>query len=96
MMKAKGLELARQRDDLVAQIVVERSGIALRGASLRLAAQIIDKVRDGIQYLKSHPEVLLLPIVITVVTRPRRLLALAISGFGLWQLARKWRRRILS
>lgn len=96
MRRAKGLELARRRDDLVGQIIAERTGIARRGASLRRAAQVIDRIRDGIHYLKSHPEALLLPIVITVVSRPRRLLALAISGYGLWRLAQNWRRRILS
>jgi len=90
------LALVRQRNDLVAQIAIERAAIAQNGASLRRLSQMIDKVRDGIQYLKSHPEALLLPIVITIVSRPWRLLTLAISGLGLWRMARIWRRRILS
>ena len=90
------LALARQRDDLVAQIAIERAAIAQNGASLRRLSRMIDKVRDGIQYLKSHPEALLLPVVITVVSRPWRLLTLAISGFGLWRMVQSWQRRILS
>jgi len=90
------LALARQRDDLVAQIAIERAAIAQNGASLRRLSRMIDKIRDGIQYLKRHPEALLLPVVITVVSRPWRLLALAISGFGLWRMVQSWRRRILS
>jgi hypothetical protein len=96
MTNAKTLTLVKQRDDLVAQIAFERAAIAQNGASLRRLSRMIDKVRDGIQYLKSHPEALLLPVVITVVSRPRRLLTLAISGFGLWRMAQIWRRRILS
>lgn len=96
MTNATTLALVRQRDDLVAQIAIERAAIAQNGASLRRLSRMIDKVRDGIQYLKSHPEAFLLPVVITVVSRPWRLLTLAISGFGLWRMVQNWRRRILS
>ncbi len=96
MSNATTLALVRQRDDLVAQIAIERAAIARNGASLRRLSRMIDKTRDGIQYLQSHPAALLLPVVITVVSRPWRLLALAISGFGLWRMAQSWRRRILS
>ena len=96
MTNAKTLALVKHRDDLVAQIAFERAAIAHNGASLRRLSRMIDKVRDGIQYLKSHPEALLLPAVIAFVSRPRRLLTLAISGFGLWRMAQIWRRRILS
>jgi hypothetical protein len=90
------LALARQRDDLIAQIAIERAVIAQNSATLRRLSRAIDSVRYGIQYLKSHPETLLLPVVITFVSRPWRLFALAISGFGLWRIAQSWRRRILS
>lgn len=96
MTHATALALLRQRDDLVAQIAFERAAITQDGASLRRLSRMIDRVRDGIHYLKSHPETLLLPVVITVVSRPWRLLTVAISGFGLWRMAQSWRRRILS
>jgi hypothetical protein len=96
MTRTKALALVRQRDDLVAQIAMERAAIAQDGASLRRLSRIIDTVRNGIQYLKRHPETLLLPVVITVVSRPWRLLTWAISGVGLWRMAQIWRRRILS
>lgn len=96
MTNAKTLALVSQRNDLVAQISIERAAIARNGASLRQLSRMIDKVRDGIRYLKSHPEALLLPVVITAVSRPWRLLTWAISGVGLWRMAQMWRRRILS
>ena len=96
MTKTKALALVRQRDDLVARIATERAVIAQDGASLLRFSRIIDMVRNGIQYLKRHPEALLLPVVITVVSRPWRLLTWAISGVGLWRMAQIWRRRILS
>ena len=96
MTSARTLALARQRDEIVAQIAIERAAIAQNSASLGRFSRIIDKVRDGIQYLKSHPEALLLPVVIAIVARPWRLLTLAISGVGLWRMAQSWRRRIRS
>ena len=96
MTNARTLALVRQRDHLVAQIAIERAAIAQNGASLRRLSLAIDKVRDAIRYLKSHPQALLLPIAIVVISRPRRLLAIVISAFGLWRMARIWRRRILS
>lgn len=96
MTNTKALALVRQRDDLIAQIAIERAAIAQDGTSLRRLSRIVDIVRNGIQYLKSHPEALLLPVVITVVSRPWRLLAWTMSGVGLWRVARIWRRRILS
>lgn len=96
MTRATALTLARQRDDLIAQIAIERAAIAQHGPSLRRLSRMIDRVRGGVQYLKHHPEALLLPAVITVVSRPWRLLTFAISGLGLWRMAQMWRRRILS
>jgi hypothetical protein len=96
MTHATTLALVRQRDDLVAQIAIERAAIAQNGVSLRKLSRMIDKVGGGIQYLKRHPETLLLPVVITVMARPWRLLALAISGLGLWRMVQSLRRRVLS
>lgn len=96
MTHTTALALVRQRDDLVAQIAIERAAIARNSAALRQLSRMIDKVSGGIHYLKRHPETLLLPVVITILARPWRLLALAVSGFGLWRMAQSWRRRILS
>jgi len=96
MTNARTLALVQQRDDLVERIAIERIVIARNSASVQQLSRMLDKVRDGIRYLKSHPETLLLPIAIIVASRPRRLLAFVISAFGLWRMARMWRRRILS
>ena len=96
MTNAKTLALARQRNDLVDQIAMERVAIAQNGAALRKLSRMIDKVGGGIQYLKRHPGTLLLPVVITLLARPWRLLTLAVSGFGAWRMVQGLRRRILS
>ena len=88
--------LASRRENLLAQIHIEREELAQAGASLRSAVQIIDKIRNGIHHLTKHPETLLLPLVITLVSRQRRFWALGISGFSIWRLIQSWRQRILS
>ncbi len=92
MRRHAPIELARQREVLIARIVDERADLAQKANSLRFAAQVIDKISDGIQYLKKHPEILLLPLAITIVSRPQRLIALGASGLGLWRLLQSWRR----
>ena len=89
-------ELARHRLALVAQIADERRDLAQNATALRYAAQVIDRINEGIQHIRKHPEILLLPLAITVVSRPRRLLALGISALGFWRLLQSWRRLRLS
>lgn len=92
-MKTKAAALMHKRAALIAQIGAERTALAQQGAALRPAALMIDKVSAGIRYVKSHPGVLLLPIAILALWRPRRLLAVAVSGLGLWRLMQRVRLR---
>jgi hypothetical protein len=96
MISEKALVLARRRDALVVRIAVERAAIAQNAASLGRFVRLIDKISDVLQYIRRHPATMLLPIVLTAVSWRLRLFTLAVSGFGLWQMARNWRRRILS
>ena len=89
MMKAKAVALMHKRNALVAQIAIERVALAQQGAALRPAVRVIDKVSAGIRYLKSHPGILLLPIVTLTLWRPKGLWAFAVSGLGLWRLVRR-------
>lgn len=93
-MKANASALMHKRAALIARIDDERSALARQGAALRPAALKIDKVVAGIRYVKSHPGVLLLPVVILSLWRPQRLLAFAISGLGLWRLMQRVRIRL--
>lgn len=89
MMKAKAIALMHKRNALVAQIAVERVALAQQGAMLRPAVRVIDKISAGIRYLKSHPRVLLLPIAILTLWRPKGLWVFAVSGLGLWRRVRR-------
>jgi len=93
-MNVKADALMRKRNTLVAQIGIERDALAQQGAALRPAAQMIDKVNAGIRFINRHPGVLLLPITILALWRPRRLFAYAVSGIGLWRLVQRGRHRL--
>lgn len=89
-------KLAKQRLALVAQIAADRRDLAQNATALRYAAQVIDRINAGLQHIRKHPEILLLPLAITVVSRPRRRVALGISALGFWRLLQSWRRLRLS
>lgn len=86
--------LVQKRSMLLAQIAAERSALAYQGAALRPAAQVIDKVSSGVRYVSAHPEILLVPVAVLALWRPRRILSLAVSGLGFWRMLQGWRTRI--
>lgn len=95
-MKTKADALQQTRSALLVQIAAERVLLAQQGAALRPAAQLIDKVSMGVRFIQSHPALLLLPITIVALWRPRRLLGYAVSGLGVWRLVRQGRHRLRS
>lgn len=86
------MKLARQRDDLVARIASERDELRQCGASIRPLMKWVGRLDGPIRFLERYPRYLLLPAAILTMSKPRRLLAIAISGLGLWRLAQAWRR----
>lgn len=95
-MKTKAEALKQTRSALLMQIAAERVLLAQQGAALRPAAQLIDKVSMGVRFIQSHPALLLLPITIVALWRPRRLLGYALSGLGVWRLVQQGRHRLRS
>lgn len=93
-MTAKGIALERKRAALIAQITVERALLAQQGAALRPAALMIDRVNAGVNFVKSHPVILLLPITILTLRRPRQLLVSVVKGIGVWRLLQFGRHRL--
>lgn len=93
MSLANNSALLRRRDDLVAKIAIERSAIGRDADALRGLFRVADRVSAIAHYIKRHPEALLLPVIVSVVAHPWRLLGMAGSGIGLWRLAKAWRRQ---
>lgn len=86
--------LMQKRNILLAQIAAERAALAQQGAALRPAAQVIDKVRTGVHYVRSHPEVLALPAAVLALWKPRGVMSFAVKGLGFWRILQGWRARI--
>lgn len=94
MSHPAALALMKRREALIAQIAAERTALTQHGAAIRRLALLLDKIGNVFQFFKSHPGALLLPAVITILARPRRLLTMAASGFGLWRVVQNWQRRV--
>lgn len=94
MKETTSTELVKQRDDLVARIASERRELSQNGTSMRPLMKLAGRVNGVLRYLNDHPEALILPAAIMTVSRPRRLVAMAISGWSMWRLIRKMRRKI--
>jgi hypothetical protein len=92
MKDCPAMKLVRQRDDLVARIASERDELRQCGTSIRPLVKWVGGLNGAIRFLGNNSEYLLLPAAIMTMSKPRRLLAIAISGLGLWRLARTWRR----
>lgn len=93
-MSDKARQLVRKSEALVDQITIQRRDIARQAVALQAAAHFIDKLRDGILYIKNRREVLLLPLALIIVSRPRRIIAFFLSSLGVWRLIQNWRRSI--
>lgn len=94
MRQADAVALMRKRAVLLAQISTERAALAQQAGQLRPAAQMVDKARAGVRYVKSHRAILLLPIAILSIWRPRRILSMVASGLGFWRLFQRGRQLI--
>lgn len=92
MKESRAMELMKRREDLIARIARERNAIVQNGTSIRPLVNWAGKLNDVVHFLKSRPAYLLLPAAVLTAARPRRFLGMAISGIGIWRLARKWRR----
>lgn len=94
MKDSTSTELVKQRDDLVARIASERNELSHNGTTIRPLMKWAGRLNGVLRYLGDHPEALILPAAIMTVSRPRRLVALVISGWSLWRLMQKMRRKL--
>jgi len=85
-------ELHQQRGQLLERIASQRATLARQALPLQAAAdtgsRIVALLRDGVQYLKSHPLPVALAVLALVLLKPRRALRWAGRGLFLW---RSWR-----
>jgi hypothetical protein len=90
----KAIDLALQKQRLQLKSAEQRGALVAAAAGLAPAFMVADTVRDGIRWLRRHPEWVAGGLVALLVARPGRVLRLAQRGFFAWQIwdkLKKWR-----
>lgn len=88
------LDLALQKQRLQLRSAEQRGALMAAAASLAPAFAVFDGVRNGIRWLRRHPEWVAGGLVTLLVVRPGAVLRLAQRSFFAWQVWRKiseWR-----
>jgi hypothetical protein len=90
-------ELLAKRERLLVRSAELRISIAQDAQSLRKPLALVDQGRDGVNWLRAHPQVLIGAAFVLAILRPRRAVALAKRawwGFGVYRRAMPWLTRL--
>ena len=87
-LAGRALDLAMRHGALRARIDAQRSDLARHVWPVERALDGADKVRDGVDWLKAHPEAVLAATATVVVVSPKRAWRWSKRGYLLW---RGWR-----
>lgn len=93
-MSERLIELAVQRERLVARIAVQRGELAARLGPVRGACAVADKGVAAVRYLQRHPVLVAGSVAVTVALRPRSAFAWLRRGWFVWSTIRKLRQRL--
>lgn len=88
-MNPRLLELALRKQRLQWEIAAQRDQLARYGAGLAPAFGAADHVREGVRWMRQHPEAVAAGVAALVVVRPRVAWRWARRGVFAWQA---WRR----
>lgn len=83
------LELALRKQRLQLQSAAQREALVAAAVGIAPLFVAVDAVRDGVRWLKRHPEWLVGGLVALVVAKPRAVARWARRAFFAWQA---WRR----
>lgn len=83
------IDLALQKQRLQLKSAEQRGALIAAVAQFAPAFAVVDTVRDGIRWLRRHPEWLAGGLVTLLVVRPGAVLRLAQRSFFAWQIWRK-------
>lgn len=84
-MNARQLELALRKQRLQLRSAALRDQFAGHGSAFEPLFAAGDQVRDGVRWLKRHPEAIAGVVVAAAVARPRVLFRWARRSFVAWQ-----------
>jgi hypothetical protein len=88
------LDLALQKQRLQLKSAEQRGAVMAAASRLAPAFAVVDGVRDGLRWMRRHPEWVAGVVVTLLVVRPGAVLRLAQRSFFAWQIWRKlaaWR-----
>jgi hypothetical protein len=95
-LSGRALELAHRHGALRARIDAQRAELARHVWPVETALAGADRIRDGVEWLKAHPEAVAAVTVTVVVVSPKRAWRWGKRGYVLWRGWQTVRKSLLS
>lgn len=83
-----------RRERLIAAAAVQRESLARDVAVWAPVGRAADRVWNGVEWVRAHPQVLLVAAGVMLVLRPRRTLRWTLRAFSVWQAYRRLTARL--
>lgn len=93
-MNERQLRLALRRERLVGRSRQLRQDVATHAAVLDPVLTMGDRLRDGMAWVRAHPQALAAAVVGFAVVRPRRAWRWGLRLWGTWRLLGSLQRRL--
>jgi hypothetical protein len=84
-VSARAVEIAKQRDALIAQCAAQREAIAAHTRGLAAPLRVADRVGDAFGYLRKHPIVIGASMAALAVTQRRGIVKWGQRAFFAWR-----------
>ena len=91
-MDDKLVEIIRRRERLLVRTELQRAELAGIVRQWRVPIAVADRAMDVARTLKAHPVLLIPPLAVLAIWRPRRLVAWAGEAWMLWRFWRRFSR----
>lgn len=88
-MNPRRLELALKKQRLCLHGDALRQQFAAAASEWRPACSVVDRLCQGVDWLRQHPPLWVALLVAVIVARPRRSLKLAGRAWALWRVLRR-------
>jgi len=83
---------AQRREQLLIRSTVLRARVAQDARVLEAPLAVADRVRDGVLWLRNHPEWGIGAVVLLVLLKPRAALGWAARGWAAWRVLQRAQR----
>jgi hypothetical protein len=93
-MSSRRLRLALTRERLIERSGRLRNEAAAQSVVLLPALEAGDRVREGVQWLRVHPQIVAATLVGLAVVRPRRVWRWGLRAWAGWRLLQQLQQRV--